>query len=172
MKSLTSSPRNSKYEISDVDLAHFWTKVEKTEACWLWTRTRLSTGYGVIKINNESLLCHRVAFRYTRGFLPGKGLVLDHLCENRLCVNPDHLNVTTIYLNAFRGGRRPSKSIYRRPVLQTYCKRGHLMENTRKAISGNSVCGICLAIRRSTYNARYRAKQKLRAIRDDIIFRR
>jgi len=156
MKSQTSSPRNSKYEISDVRLAYFLEKVNKTNTCWLWTGTRSSTGYGVVKFNNENLLSHRVAFRHTRGFLPGKGLVLDHLCENRLCVNPDHLEVTTINLNATRG-RTPLS------FKQTFCKNGHRLSETRKVYGkDNPRCRICRSAKVRVYNKRYREAAKMR----------
>jgi hypothetical protein len=80
----------------------FWAKVEKTDGCWIWAAGRTGEGYGSFSLNRRTLLAHRVAYEVLRGPIP-VGLVLDHLCRNRACVNPKHLEPVTQQVNTMRG---------------------------------------------------------------------
>src|SRR6185369_15980191 len=57
--------------------------------CWLWQRA-LAAGYGSVRINGKTCGAHRMMYERHKGPI-GAGLVLDHLCHNPACVNPDHL---------------------------------------------------------------------------------
>lgn len=80
----------------------FWAKVTKTDTCWLWTAVTLPNGYGLVTINKRKIYVHRWSYEATKGPIPD-GLVIDHLCRVRNCVNPDHLEAVTNQVNILRG---------------------------------------------------------------------
>lgn len=73
----------------------FWSKVTTTDSCWLWTAACGADGYGRFGVGKQSKLAHRVAYEATHGPIP-TGMVLDHLCFVRRCVNPEHLRTTDV----------------------------------------------------------------------------
>lgn len=82
-----------------------WAFVEKTDSCWLWTGSKTRVGYGQMRVGgagSRKTGVHRVAYELLVGRIP-KGLDLDHLCRNTLCVNPDHLEPVTRKENLARG---------------------------------------------------------------------
>lgn len=79
----------------------FWDKVDKTSTCWLWTGA-MNKGYGVFNTGNGTKEVHRIAYQMLVGSIPS-GLVIDHLCRVRNCINPDHLEVVTNRENVSRG---------------------------------------------------------------------
>ena len=86
----------------------FWAKVDvgAPTSCWLWKAARRSNGYGHMTVWENGVkrykAAHRIAFEFVRGMIP-EGLELDHLCRNRLCVNPAHLEPVTGSTNLRRG---------------------------------------------------------------------
>lgn len=122
----------------------FWAYTEKTEDCWIWHGTRDGNGYGQLTMKDgpyrrKMVGAHRLSYEINVGPIP-EGLVLDHLCRNPGCVNPEHLEPVTFQEN-IRRGKRP---VIRRPR-KTHCKRGHEFtpENTYITKQGHQRCRAC-----------------------------
>ena len=98
----------------------FWSKVDKRSAdeCWPWLRAKTAAGYGLMRFHNELLYAHRVAIELATGKRP-QGDV-DHLCRNRGCVNPSHLEAVTHKVNVLRG-----EAVTAANAVKTHCIRGH-----------------------------------------------
>lgn len=84
-----------------IEAAHFWSKVKigGTAMCWIWEGHTVN-GYGRFR----GIRAHRYAYQLHKGDI-GDGLMVRHLCGNKLCVNPDHLDEGTMADNAQDGIR-------------------------------------------------------------------
>lgn len=70
--------------------------------CWIWTALLSRDGYGLAKRGGHRIVAHRLIWEESGREIPGDGYELDHLCKQRSCVNPDHLEVVTILVNRRR----------------------------------------------------------------------
>jgi len=128
----------------------FWRKVEKTETCWNWCgSTNKVTGYGQIQINGRPELVHAVSYKLAGKIIP-EGLELDHICRNRVCVNPKHLQPVTHRDNVLRG-----INICATKAKVTHCPQGHPYDlfNTYHRPDGGRDCKICQQERTRIYKA-------------------
>lgn len=115
----------------------FWIRVHKTDGCWVWTGRKLGHGYGLFDNRDDrtrTTLAHRVSYQLVTGKILPSDLPLDHLCRNRCCVRPDHLEPVTTAEN----NRRAAS--YR-----THCRRGHAYDeaNTWRTREGWRTCRTC-----------------------------
>jgi hypothetical protein len=141
--------------MDDAARGRFWLKVERFGAdgeersgCWEWAGRLSASGYGSYEVARRATRAHRVAFEIEVGEIPSR-LDLDHLCLNRACVRPDHLEPITRAENVRRGmGGR-----------QTHCPRGHALtkENVFVRDDRYPTCLICK--RKANLESYYRRKQ-------------
>lgn len=143
----------------------FWKKVKKTEGgCWEWAAAKGPYGYGYFSIGNgRAIHAHRVSYELAYGPIPA-GLHIDHLCRNKGCVNPAHLEAVTQKENTLRGIGLSAQN-----AKKTHCKYGHPLneENTRVYMIKNGKrkgsvqreCKICLKRRLDEWNAKVKAER-------------
>lgn len=116
----------------------FWTKVDFSGECWNWTGNTIRPGsYGRLRSRGVSVLAHRFAYTRTVGKIPD-GLQLDHLCRNKICVNPSHLEPVT-------NDENHRRAVPFHPLTnRAHCPKGHAysQENTRM-YRGSRHCREC-----------------------------
>lgn len=123
--------------------------------CWTWTGATTRNGYGKIGCGSTGQdpmrYVHRLSYELNIGPIPA-GLVIDHLCRNRLCVNPAHLEAVTIGENVLRG-----EGITATHARRTSCQRGHPFSGDNLKIEGDGG-RRCLACQKANRLAKRAAK--------------
>jgi hypothetical protein len=118
----------------------FWQRVDASGDCWVWLGGLNDGGYGRFYLDRKCHPAHRFAWTVLVGPI-ADGLVIDHLCRNRVCVNPDHLEPVTHRENILRGVCPAAKF-----AAATKCVNGHDFDakNTyRFPGRGNRDCREC-----------------------------
>lgn len=119
--------------------------VTDENGCEVWTGYRYSNGYSGISWNGTQVLGHRLSYEQRVGPIPD-GLVIDHLCRNKACINPAHLEPVTSGENTRR-------------AMRTHCVNGHEFtpQNVYRPGDGKRYCRECRRRRVREYQQRRRA---------------
>lgn len=117
----------------------FWSKVEKTDTCWLWLGGKTPDGYGRFWLDGRNRPAHRVAYMWLVGEIQS-GLQLDHLCRVHNCVRPAHLEPVSQQENIHRG-----QGLQALNSRKTTCPAGHPYDksNTYVSAKGHRHCRTC-----------------------------
>jgi hypothetical protein len=124
------------------DEGRFWSHVEKTPGCWLWSGALTHDGYGRFRMPDGHVMAHRFAYELLVGPIP-EGLVLDHVrargCVHRHCVRPDHLEPVTNEVNLLRGDTFVAEN-----AAKSHCPAEHPYDeaNTIRR-NGRRICRTC-----------------------------
>lgn len=130
--------------------------VIQENGCWEWVGCHSSGGYGAIGVWGQGRVtrAHRWMYERERGVIP-KGMQIDHLCRNRGCVNPDHLEPVTHRENCARGASFSAIN-----STKMHCPLGHPLSDGNldgsRARRGHRVCRTCMNLN----NKRHRLKKK------------
>lgn len=116
----------------------FIAKVNVTDDCWIWTAGRTGSGYGAFRYDGGTV-AHRFSYEAHVGPIPD-GHVIDHLCRNKACVNPAHLEAVTQSENI---SRAPGLGEFQRA--KSHCRNGHPYEGDNLYVypSGQRGCRTC-----------------------------
>lgn len=142
-------------KLNNEQIGLFISRIQFSTGCWNWIG-RIERGYGTINICNDRFAAHRMSYELFRRETIPLDMTIDHLCRNRVCVNPYHLEVVTLSENVKRA------SPYFFNNFKTHCINGHAFtkENTylREGRTPGKYVRHCMECRR----------QKLRAFRQKI----
>jgi hypothetical protein len=142
----------------------FWSKVNKTDTCWLWTGSLNEKGYGKIWFNGKMVKSHRVSWVLSGNTIP-EGMVICHasheICGNRHCVNPAHLRVGTFADNSndmiadgttTRGTKNPTSKLTEEQVRDIRANPENKTQRVLAREYGVGECQISLIVSRKRWS--------------------
>jgi hypothetical protein len=135
--------------------------ISSTTGCWEWNKSLSKQGYGTFTANNKRYRAHRATYMALVGDIP-EGLVLDHLCRNTRCVNPEHLEPVTQRENVLRGVGPAAQN-----AGKSHCPRNHALVDANLipalARKGGRACRACdVAARKARHQGlKGQAREKL-----------
>lgn len=123
-------------------LDRFAEKIATTDSgCVVWIASRNNSGYGTFNVGVRSTVAHRWSYEYHVGPIPD-GLDLDHLCRNRACVYPEHLEPVTTSANLLRG-----VDVGQANAVKTHCPANHPYSGANLYVPpsrpNNRMCRTC-----------------------------
>jgi hypothetical protein len=101
----TSNERDTLKTVEE--MVRFWNKVSipaNTKECWTWKASHFKNGYGCFRLRNHAVKAYRISYENAVGPIP-PGYTVDHLCRNKSCLNPAHLEAVSQRENVLRGRR-------------------------------------------------------------------
>lgn len=128
----------------------FADKIERVPlcGCWIWTGTLNGDGYAISHRGEGSTMVHRKMLIARLGRPLHEGMMTDHLCRVRCCVNPEHLEEVTSAENTFRG-----IGLAKVNVDKTHCPKGHLYDVIAERSYGTfRRCSVCQREANRKYN--------------------
>lgn len=140
--------------------SRFFEKVDMNASggCWEWLSVLTHNGYGRFWMTKGTKVAHRISYEMKKGPI-GSGLQTDHLCRNRKCVNPAHLEVVTLQENVRRG-----MSVQNVNRMKTHCKKGHSYSGVNLFIdaAGGRICRECRRKYIREYMRAYKPRKTVR----------
>lgn len=131
----------------------FMSKITKRNGCWLWEGPLDRDGYGMFYLRRRNRRAHRVGWFLLRGEIP-RGMVVNHKCGHRHCVNPQHLEIVTTRQNSLKDSRAVGAVNARK----THCAKGHPYD---RQYGGQRYCSTCDREKQRRLRAKWRAEDTL-----------
>ena len=139
---MTSQVRETTGRFSVQNLPdRFWSKVVKTDSCWIWTGRTDLKGYGRIRVGSKMLMAHHISYLLKFGEWIPFGYEPDHTCKNPSCIRWSFGHLESIP----REEHVRRTSLTHRNRVKTECKHGHSNWKFRK--NGSRYCGECNRLR-------------------------
>jgi len=116
---------------------------DATGDCWDWLASKNPKGYGQVRHDEKTWQAHRLVWTALVGPIPD-GMVVDHMCRNRGCVNPDHLRLVTWKQNTLEN----SVGVAAKHAVKTHCNQGHPLSGDNLSLELNGKARRCVTCRR------------------------